>query len=79
MPKAANPPPIRHANSAQMNQWLQGVWQSSVSAVKCCKTVACPRCKANQGWPCSSATGNDSSTPHSARWEAYRAAQADNA
>lgn len=74
MPRITQPPrKLPHANAAYLNsRFLRGVWLSSVAAKKCCETVSCPRCRAAKGWPCSSAAGNDTSTPHSARWEKYR-------
>lgn len=77
MPKRTTPIPARpHANANQWNRYfVNGIQQSSEAAAKCCKTVSCPRCRAAKGWACFSASGNDSSTPHAARWEVFREAQ----
>jgi hypothetical protein len=48
-------------------------------AYNCFVAVSCPEpyCRANKGWPCTSKTGNPSSTAHASRWAKFREFVAD--
>lgn len=79
MPKIEKSAPriIRHANADRMNyelsRFVQGTWHSSVIAATVVRTVACAKCRAAAGWPCTSlTTATPTGTPHSIRWSAYQ-------
>lgn len=63
---------------ALMGYWLHGhpvnKWHYKIA-----QAVACPRCRSNVGWPCTTASGKRSSTAHAARNEIYQEKVAQNA